>query len=191
MARESEIRQRAAELFRTNPTWGKRHVAAELRSEYRVAMSWESLLEIKKRVAYEQPERAGEFYRTGGVGLRELDIYNGWRQAGFTPFEARELTYGHGGVKVDARTVYNSETGKATRQTRKEWVEWLRSRGWSKRQIAQEARDYYKRGRKRSPWDFIRDSYRPRMKKDFNEYREMQRKRAEIKTNKLYKRGRR
>jgi len=111
-------------------------------------------------------------------------IYHGWLNAGFLPEEAEELTYGSKGVKVGAEKVYNSRTGRAARRERQRWVRDLLLRGWTEEEIAREARAYYARDSKRSPWDFIRAEYRPPMKKD---YREAARRLAETEVKTLYR----
>lgn len=191
---DGEIRDRAKELWEQHPTWGKRRMADELKAQYGQAPRWETLLRIKKQVAYQQPERAAEYYTRGGVGRNRINIYKGWRDAGFLPFEARELTYGHGAKSRSltwAKTVFNSMPGKAARQSRLSWIENLRDRGWTRKQIEREAREYYRRDSQRTPWDFIRQEYKPRQKVDFKEYRAMARQRSQRRAGQLYRRGRR
>lgn len=114
-------------------------------------------------------------------------IYQSWLNAGFLPEEAQELTYGSSGVNVDSLAVYNSRTGRATRVSRMDWIRNLTAEGWTLEEIMREAREYYYRDAKRSPWDFIKAEYKPRQIKDFNEYREIQRRRAKAEIQPLYR----
>jgi len=111
-------------------------------------------------------------------------IYRGWINAGFLPEEAEELTYGSKGVKVDAEKVYNSRTGRVARRERMAWIRDLLRQGWTEEEIAREARAYYARDSKRSPWDFIRAEYQPPKKKD---YREAAKRLAEAEVKTLYR----
>lgn len=193
-----DIEQRARELWNDNPGWGKRRMASELRLEFGKALRDSTLLEIKNQVAYADPSRAGDFYQTGGVSMKNIDVYRGWRQAGFTPFEARELVYGHGGVNVNSQAVFDSEAGRKAREERTKYIEDLKSRGWSKRKITEELKAYYKRSSKRSPWDFIRAEYNPNLVKkkdsqDDSQYNRMVAKRRKEKqeSSRRVARGRR
>lgn len=181
MARNG-IKDRARELFGENPSWGKRRVAYALKQEYGKALRWETLLDIKRQVAYATPSRAGEFYRTGGVSRQRLSIYRGWRSAGFTSFESHELIYGHGRRPISlegARRIFQSVPGRLARRSRGRWLRGLINRGWSKSGILVEIKKYYRSGGRRSPWDFIRLEYKPQKKVDFRDYRHMARLRAE------------
>jgi len=111
-------------------------------------------------------------------------IYHGWLNAGFLPEEAEELAYGSKGIKVSAEKVYGSRTGRAARVSRRQWIQDLLKQGWTEEEIAREARAYYARDSKRSPWDFIRAEYRPPAKKD---YREAAKKLAEVEVKTLYR----
>jgi len=111
-------------------------------------------------------------------------IYQAWVNAGFLPEEARELTYGSRGVAIDAEAVFRSKPGRAARRSRREWVDSLLGQGWTIDEIEREARAYYTRDTRRSPWDFIRIEYRPPTKKD---YREAARRRAEAEVKTLYR----
>lgn len=112
-------------------------------------------------------------------------IYRAWINAGFLPEEADELTYGSKGIKVNAEKVYNSRTGRVARVSRQQWIRDLRRQGWTDEEIEREARMYYARDSKRSPWDFIRAEYQPPAKKD---YREAAKRLAEDEVKTLYRR---
>lgn len=186
----SEIERRTKEVIGVHPEWGKRKVAEAVRAEFGKAPRWETILKYKAEVAYREPQRAGEFYRTGGVSPSKRDIYMQWRKDGFTPFEARELTQGHG-VKVDSLLVLTSKPGMAARKARRGWVHDRRNEGWTWKEIRDALKAQYIRDRKLTPWDFIRAEYKPRQKVDFIAYREMQRKQSEKNIAGLYHRRRR
>ncbi len=116
------------------------------------------------------------------------DIYRAWVNAGFLPEEAHELTYGSKGVEFNPLKVYNSKPAIRARRARMEWIRSLRAQGWTFEEIEREARAYYTRDTKRSPWDFIRVEYKPKRKKDFKEYREAARQRAKAEIKTLYRR---
>ena len=119
--------------------------------------------------------------------MTKKTIYRAWRNAGFLVQEAKELTYGSKGVKIDARKVFNSRPARRARINRQGWIRNLIDRGWTIKEIEREARTYYTRDTKRSPWDFIRAEYKPRLKKDFKDYREAAKQRAEAETRTLYR----
>ena len=61
-------------------------------------------------------------------------------------------------------------------KSRRDWVEDKISRNWTEAEIREELMNYYRRGEKRSPWDFLRIEYRPPTRID---YREAIRRRAQ------------
>jgi hypothetical protein len=118
------------------------------------------------------------------------DIYNKWREAGFTPNEAKELTVGKGGVNVNSIAVFESEAGKRARLDRKMYINDLIKRGWDKGEIRKAIELYYTRLRA-SVWDFIRKDYIPKGKTSHsNDYIEAVRAKAKDITAKLYRRRR-
>lgn len=186
MANEN-IRARAKELIKDNPTWGKNKVNDVLRKEYGVGLRSESILAIKGDVASESPKLAPTLYRTGGVSPKLNDIYNGWRQSGFLPFEARELTVGHG-KEFDARKVFDSIPAQRAREFRIKIVKEQKEMGWTNKQIYENILDFYLRSKSASPWEHIRAEYKPRLKKDFQTYKTLANKRrikAKAKQNRL------
>lgn len=119
--------------------------------------------------------------------MNKRQIYRAWRNAGFLSAEVRELVYGSKGVSVDAEAVFKSRSAATARFHRGDWIRSLRDRGWSNKEIIREARAYYIRDTKRSPWDFIRAEYKPRQRKDFRDYRTAARARAKAKVKALYR----
>lgn len=61
-------------------------------------------------------------------------------------------------------------------KSRSDWIKDKIERGWEDDEITEELRNYYRRGEKRSPFDFLRIEYKPPTKVD---YREAVRRRAE------------
>jgi hypothetical protein len=61
-------------------------------------------------------------------------------------------------------------------RSRRDWIEDKISRGWTETEIREELMNYYRRGEKRSPWDFLRVEYRSPQRID---YREAVRRRAQ------------
>jgi len=116
--------------------------------------------------------------------MNKAQIYKVWLNAGFLPEEAEELTYGSKGINVNAEKVYNSRSARAARRERQRWIRDLLEQGWTGAEIEREARAYYARDAKRSPWDFIRAEYQPPKKKD---YREAARIIAEAEVKTLYR----
>jgi hypothetical protein len=119
--------------------------------------------------------------------MDKQSIYQAWRNAGFLAQEAQELTYGSKGINIDARAIFLSKSGRLARLHRGRWIRDLRARGWTDEEIERELHAYYMRDTKRSPWDFIRVEYRPPRRKDFRDYREAARTRAEAETKTLYR----
>lgn len=104
-----------------------------------------------------------------------------WREAGFLTFEALEFLSTKNWQKLIV-----SMPGWKARFERSRWVEGLRNRGWTDKQIIAELWAYYDRDITRSPWDFIR-KYRPKRKKDFVIYSSAQQERAERLTKSIGK----
>lgn len=182
-----EIFDRAKEIIEAMPTAGKARVNELLRVEYGVGLRSSKILELKREVSEEKPLLFAELYRSGSVGGGLNDIYKGWRDAGFLPSEARELTVGRGSryKDFDARAVYNSEPGQAARRTRRAMVQQQLDMGWSKKRIRDNIVDFYMRIKDFDPWEHIRAEYKPRQKIDFVEYEEKRRRRAKGRQRRL------
>lgn len=188
MANEN-IRASAKQLIKDNPTWGKNKINDVLRKEYGVGIRSESVLLLKSEVSRENPKLSSSLYRTGGVTHNLSDIYNGWRKAGFMPYEARELTIGHGN-KFDAQKVFDSIPAQEARAFRIKIINEQIKMKWTKKQIRENILDFYIRSRSASPWEHIRAEYKPRLKKDFVTYKTLAEKRrikAKAKQNRLLK----
>ena len=187
MANKEDIRIRAKELIKDNPTWGKNKINDVLRKEYGVGIRSTSVLALKSEVSRENPKMSSTLYRTGGVSPKLNDIYNNWRVAGFLPFEARELTVGHG-KEFDARKVFDSIPAQEARAFRLKIINEQIKMGWTKKQIYENILDFYTRSKSASPWEHIRAEYKPRLKKDFQTYKTLANKRrikAKAKQNRL------
>ena len=50
---------------------------------------------------------------------------------------------------------------------RKAWIIDKVDRGWSRDDIKQALSDYYAKGKKRNPWDFVKANYKPPKKIDY------------------------
>jgi hypothetical protein len=186
MAKNEALTSRARGIIEANPTYGKNKVNAILKSEFGVGLRDDTLLQIKREVAFDNPKLIPDLYRTGGVPKGKLAIYQGYRESGFLPFEARELTIGHG-KDFNSQEVYDSIPAQQARAFRKHIIEEQIKLGWTKEQIKDNISDFYKRGKNSSVWEHIRAEYKPRKKVDFVDYREDIRRRAKAKQNRLLK----
>jgi len=189
MVSKQEIITRAKEIIESHPTVGKAKVNEFLRAEFGIGLRSSTVLSLKREVASEQPKLFSELYRRGSVAKGLDDIYKGWRDAGFLPSEARELTVGHGDryLKFDARAVYNSPTGQSAREFRSKIVREQIKMGWTKKQIRDNLIDFYRRIRKFDPWEHIRAEYKPKKTVDFIDYRDKIRQRAKRRQQRMLK----
>lgn len=170
MATKQEITERAKEIIASNPTAGKTRVNRQLREEFGKGLRSSTILKLKGEVATEKPSLYPLLYARGSVPKELRDIYNGWKQAGFLTFEARELTLGHGERyrSFDAKAVFDSIPGQKARETRLNLVRQQFRDGWTKKQIRDNIIDFYIKGRKVGPWEHIRAEYKPRQKQDYS-----------------------
>lgn len=104
-----------------------------------------------------------------------------WLDAGFSQQEAQELT---NAPSPDA--VFDSIPGALARESRRNWIEELENRGWTRQQINAEIEAYYTRAAGRTPWDFIRAEYKSVHKLTSTQYEAAARKRAEHNIQQLY-----
>jgi hypothetical protein len=58
---------------------------------------------------------------------------------------------------------------QAVLTSRREWHDDKIQRGWTQEEIVAELENYYKRDKKRNPFDFIRAEYKPPKRKDYME----------------------
>jgi len=186
MATNQEILARAREIIRSQPTAGKERVNYYLRAEFGVGLRSSTVLRIKSDVAKAHPVLAPELYRGGGYRRGFRDIYNDWRSAGFTPYEARELTVGGGRLTIaGSRKVYDSKPGKKARSSRERYIVGLLRAGYTPKEIREMITDSYRRrlgtldkhGKPFSPWTNIRDEYKPKPKVKKKAYQAMATKR--------------
>lgn len=94
------------------------------------------------------------------------------RAAGFIEYEIQQFDAATtpDGQTAQPRISLSSHTWAIAIGKRYRWVQDQKSRGLTNKQIADKINEYYrKRGiRKRSPWDFIRESYKPIKQLDFS-----------------------
>lgn len=187
MATRQEIMARAKQLIEQSPSAGKARINKQLQAEFGVGLRSSAVLKLKEEVATAIPSLAPELYRTGGVPKGLNDIYKGWRNAGFLPFEARELTVGHGERyrAFDAKAVFDSAPGEAARQTRTDLIRQQLRNGWTRKQIRENIIDFYLKSRKFDPWRHIRAEYKPLKKVDYRDYQGKARRRAKVAQKRL------
>lgn len=187
MATRQEIIDRAKEIIEAYPTAGKSRINQYLRMEYGKGLRSGTILQLKREVGTEKPFLFPELYQRGSVPRGLNAIYRGWIKAGFMPFEARELTTGHGDryLRFDARSVFDSIPARLARESRMKWLDQLVKRGWTKEQIRAAIIDYYKKSRKVDPWEHIRAEYKPRKRVDFRDYQIKARQRARARQRRL------
>ena len=190
MPTKDELLKRAKEIIEANPRASKDKVNQYLRIEMGVGLRSDTILRLKAEVASEKPSLAPELYARGSVGKGLNEIYNGWIAAGFLPFEARELTVGHGERyrNFNAQSVFNSQSGEAARRTRIRIIQEQLKAGWTRQQIRDNIIDYYKKSRKLDPWEHIRAEYKPTVKTSGADYRDKVRARAKAKQQRLLRR---
>ena len=90
------------------------------------------------------------------------------KEAGFLDYEiekiaAAETVDGKGQPPVDL----SSPVWQRTLESRRAWVDDKVNKGWSQEEIERNIMDYYARGARRNPWDFIKAEYKPIKKRDF------------------------
>ncbi|KKM27848.1 hypothetical protein LCGC14_1570600 [marine sediment metagenome] len=190
MATREEILARAKDIIGVYPGLGKNRVNQLLRDEFGVGLRSESIIRLKREVAAEQPRLLSELYARGGLPRGYREIYKGWINAGFLPFEARELTVGHGVrlMAFNSKEVFDSRPGREARRFRIEIIRQQLAMGWTKKQIRDNIIEFYRKGRKVDPWEHIRAEYKPRKRVDFIDYRDRIRVRAKARQRRLLKR---
>ncbi len=187
MATKAEIETRARQIIESDPTSGKQRVNKILRMEFGKGLRSATILKLKREVASEHPALLSQLYERGGVDRGLNKVYAAWIKSGFMPFEARELTVGHG-VRYrsfDAQAVYDSGTGQAARHSRIDLIKQLRDKGWTNEEIRQHIIDFYRKSKTADVWTHIRAEYVPRKRIDFVDYRDAVRRRARAKQRRL------
>lgn len=97
------------------------------------------------------------------MSYAQVRIYDALIAVGFLPFEAARIA---GAPSMPE--AWDTAPVQAAVQRRKEWVDWLRGKGWSPSEIRREIQRKYQKNPKLDPWDWIRQEYKPRFKiKDF------------------------
>ena len=190
MAKREDIQARAKEIIEAYPGAGKRRINQYLRNEFDVGLRSETIIKLKREVAGEHPRLLSSLYPRGGLPRGYNETYKGWIQAGFLPFEARELTVGHGArfMAFDSKAVFDSAPGEKARQFRINIISQQLKMGWTKKQIRENILDFYRKGRKADPWEHVRAEYKPRKRVDFIDYRDKVRERAKARQRRLMKR---
>lgn len=91
-------------------------------------------------------------------------------------------------ARGDLADVATSKPFEAMITSRQRWVENLEAQGFDEYQIMMQVVRYYRQGKKRSPWDWLRQEYRPPLKVDYREYRKAaeRRRSARQQTRALY-----
>lgn len=187
MAKRKEILSRAKELIESMPSAGKERINTLLRKEYGRGLRNSVILGIKAEVSIQIPSLYPKLYQSGSVSKGYREIYNGWRAAGFLPFEARELTLGHGKryQQFDSKRVFNSEPSIAARETREKLIKLYIKQGFTPKQIRAIVYKYYTDSKKVDPWEHIRAEYKPRDKVKRTDYMNKVRKRSKSKQKRL------
>lgn len=80
---------------------------------------------------------------------------------GFTPWEVRQYNLARTPDGSLQDFAFNSKPFIAARKSRQKWVEDLKKAGWKKVEITQKIMDYYKLKAGRTPYDFLKLSYKP------------------------------
>lgn len=92
------------------------------------------------------------------INRRDIQIL---RQHGFINYEIRQFMEAE---TPDGETQYvniDTKPWQAALRSRRTWVLQMRKRSWANERIVRCILDYYVRGTRRSPWDFIKIEYRP------------------------------
>lgn len=175
---------RAGQIVLKNPDYSYVRINKLLKDEYGSGLRKQYILELIRGIREVKPTQIE--VRGLHATAEQRRIYWRWRKSGFIASEARKLTLGHGDTKVDSKAVFGSAPARLARLHRKKWIAMLIKRGWNHKQIRDEIANYYTRGKKRSPWDFIRKEYQPVGKIPIASYRAA-RDKAREKIKRLYK----
>lgn len=164
-----EIIQATKDYITEYPTHGKERVRQYIKERYAAAPSNEAILDLKREV----------------WGMSPNVAYIGWRRAGFTPYEAKELVFGSKGVRVDWAAVFNSIPGKRARASRQRYINEQVKAGKAGIDILKTITDYYK-APNTNPFDHIKVEYRPPKKADYRDYTKQARVQAKSRQKSLY-----
>lgn len=154
------LANRARELVEQYPDWSNKQVNALLRLDYSGKyLSPNTMDKIRKGVEI-YPVKMPYFHAEVPPGMS----YQILCQEGFSTYEAREFVKG---LSVDI----DSPALAAMRRTRIKWMSKRLRRGWSVQQVRRAVNDYYTKPR-RSPFDFLKASYAPKVKADASRYKQ-------------------
>lgn len=185
-ATEREVKTfRIGQLIQNNPTYSYNALNKALIEEFGSGLRKQYVLSLVRGIREVLPTKieVRGLHATG----EQQKIYYKWRKAGFLPDEAKELTVGHGDIKVNSIKVYNSRPAQRARASRMAWMRDLYKAGWTKAEIIREAKRYYLRDKKASPWDFIRAEYRTPPKATTKAYRIAAKTRAQKKIDSFHR----
>ena len=206
MAREPGSREQrlrfARELIIAHPEWGKDRLNKEVRGQFGTGLRRIDVAQMKDQVLIGRPKRS-----TGRLSVDALvrksillpevkdrvkgerivkvgfdEAYHRMRAAGFIDAEIRHF-FSAGNVPELFNTKPYIEMLKERHHQFREW----RQKGWSKQQVIDTIKEYYSKP-KRSPFDFLRKSYRPPRNLDTKAYRRTARRTAQLKTQGLSRR---
>jgi hypothetical protein len=128
---------------------------------------------LKKEVAYSAPPKVT-------YTEEQHRIFKDLRAHGFTRYEAQILAKGDTTIQA-----YGTRPWEDALTARMKYINDLTARGWSPQQILRELNSYYKQGKKRSPWDFIRANYQPKKKVVKSEFKEAMARRRQQRSTRL------
>lgn len=156
------LADRARELVEQYPDWSNKQINALLRLDYSGKyLSPKTMGKIRKGV---------EIYPVKGPVFHDYvppnASYRILRQEGFSEYEAREFVKG-----LPVNYDIDRPAMVATRKARVKWVSKQLRKGWSLQQVRRAVNDYYTKPR-RSPYDFLKASYAPKVKADASKYRQ-------------------
>lgn len=100
------------------------------------------------------------------LDAEQSKIYKTLMDYGFLKFEAAELAQGD-----TTKKAWGTAPWQEALDQRRADIARLAAQGWSSARIRAEILSWYDKGRKRSPWDFIRKEYQPRKKVEDAEYK--------------------
>lgn len=104
----------------------------------------------------------------------DRDIFSA---AGFLDSEIKEIAEAKTLSGADQPPIdINSHAWAAVLKSRIDWWDDKRDRGWTESEIIAELENYYRRDKKRSPFDFLKAAYRPPKKLQGGTYIEAVRK---------------
>lgn len=201
MANREERLAYAKTLIISKPELGKDAINRLVKERYGMGLRRIDVARLKDTTLIERPRaRTGrkpieklvrEAILLPEVAIRRVikigfdEAYHRLRAAGFIDMEIRHI-FSAGNVPE----LFNTAPFNAMLQQRRRWVMGRIKQDWSKGQLLDAIKRHYMKP-ERSPFDFLRASYQPKIKVDFTKYRQAARKRAMAKTRTLYATARR